>query len=132
MNETAVPKLTVHILKEGRSFCDMPGVPGEWPDNHVYISYQDRENAKEANCPGCLARRESGPHLADRLNGDNAGQVGAKCVSLPFPDGSGGLKWACSLPDGVVLDASGCDASEEETGQAAHFDRDLGRWHRVG
>lgn len=128
----AAPKLIVHILKEGKSYCGMPGVPGSWPDSHLFISFQDEENAREVNCPGCLARRDSGPHLADRLNGDGHEQVGVRSVVVPFPDGNGGLKWTCGLPDGVVLDASGLDASEEKTGQAAHFDHDLGRWHRVG
>lgn len=131
MNQTA-PKLTVHVLKEGKSYCEMPGLPGEWPDNHVYVSYQDEENAKEANCPGCVSRRNAGPHLAERLNGDNSEQIGAKHTPLPFPDGKGGLVWASVLPDGVILDASGQDAFEEKTGQSAHLDRDLGRWHRVG
>ncbi len=125
---------TVHILKEGKSYCDMPGVPGEWPDGHLYVSFQDQENAKEANCPGCLSRRDSGPHLAERLNGDNAEQIGASCFPMPFPDGKGGLVWRCSspLPDGVALDTSCLDAFEESTGQSARFDPDLGRWHKVG
>lgn len=121
---------TVHILKEGRSYCGMPGVPGSWPDHHLWISYQDQENAKEANCPGCLARRDSGPHLAERLNGDGPEALHTR---IPVPDGKGGLRWsAVALPAGVVIDASGVDAIEESTGQAAHFDIDLGRWSKVG
>ncbi len=126
------PTPTVHILKNGKSYCEMPGVPGTWPDHHLYISYQDRENAKEANCPGCVARRDAGPHLAERLNGDSPDLLGTRHVPLPSVDGSGALKWVISAPDGVALDASGQDAFEERTGQSAHFDRDLGRWHKVG
>ncbi len=91
------------------------------------------ENAKEANCPGCLARRDAGPHLAERLNDLNA-------EVYPSPDGKNKdgtmkLKWVCPLPPGVSiasLDVSGFDAIEEGTGQAAHFDPNVGRWHKVG
>jgi hypothetical protein len=128
-----VPAPIVHILKFGRSYCEMPGVPGTWPDNHLFISFQDEENAKEANCPECVARRDAGPHLAERLNGDNHEQVGVKYAIMPLPDGAGGIRWSGGkLPDGVRLDESSFDAFEEATGQSAHFDQDLGRWHKVG
>lgn len=121
---------TVHILKEGRSYCGMSGVPGSWPDDHLWISYQDQENAKEANCPGCLARRDAGPNLAEHLNDLNA-------EVYPSPDGANRdgtmkLKWVCPLPPGISLDVSGFDAIEDSTGQSAHFDPNIGRWSKIG
>jgi len=126
------PGPVVHILKEGKTYCGMPGLPKDWPDNHLYLSYQDEANASQVSCTDCIARRQAGPHLSERLNGDSPGQVAARHVPLPSPDGKGGTSWVCDLPDGVALDASGEDAYEEKTGQSAHFDRDLGRWSKVG
>lgn len=123
--QAVVPALTVHILKEGRSYCNMSGVPASWPDHHVYISYQDQENAKEANCPECVAHREAGPGLSERLNVSNA---------EPIPSVvSGSVRYCLGRPpEGVAFDSSGLDAFEEKTGQAAHFDVDLGRWSKIG
>ncbi len=123
MSEQAVvPAPVVHILKHGKSYCDMPGVPGGWPDHHLWISFEDRENAKEASCPECVSRRDAGPRLSDRLNGTNP-------FVIPCGDGS---FFAGTPPPGVVFDPSGLHAVEESTGQAAHFDPDLGRWHILG
>ena len=126
MSEKTYSAPIVHILKHGRSYCEMQGVPGEWPDNHIWISFQDQENAKEANCPECVSRRDAGPTLADRLNETNP-------EVLPLPDGKGGLRMSAGTPPaGVVFDSSGLHAMEDSTKQAAHFDRDLGRWHKLG
>lgn len=44
---------TVHILWLGRPYCGLPGVPGEWPDGHLWV---DKDSRRDANCPGCLER----------------------------------------------------------------------------
>ncbi len=125
----------VHILKEGRSYCGMPGVPKDWPDNHLWLSFQDEANAAHVNCPECIERRRSGPHLAERLN------AGLNREVLPYPDGKGGVYWSAGRPpEGVSFNyvpPAGesrfeYSAVEEKTGQAASYDMDLGGWVKVG
>lgn len=41
----------VHILRGGVSFCRMPGVPKDWPPDHVWVRYEERE---DATCVKCL------------------------------------------------------------------------------
>lgn len=43
--------MTVHILFHGRSFCNMVGMPGQWPDGHLWT---DVENAEKATCQTCI------------------------------------------------------------------------------
>ena len=52
---TPYSEITVHILFHGRSLCNMPGVPREWPDGHKWVS-TIQEEVGEANCGACLER----------------------------------------------------------------------------
>lgn len=52
---------TVHILKHGQSHCKMPGVPGEWPEGHIWISFQDPDIRAAATCPECRSVEGLGP-----------------------------------------------------------------------
>ncbi len=45
----------IHTLKHGRALCGQPGVPGEWPKGHRWVSFEDEANLHEVDCPGCLA-----------------------------------------------------------------------------
>lgn len=46
---------TVHILKHGRSYCGMFGVPGRWPPKHLWVSFEDDWEAA-ATCGACRIR----------------------------------------------------------------------------
>lgn len=45
------PGRRVHIVRGGRSLCLMQGVPGEWPDGHVWVAIDDKD---KATCPECV------------------------------------------------------------------------------
>lgn len=49
---------TVHILQHGQSHCRMPGVPGEWPEGHIWLSFEDADLRAAATCAEC--RRQQG------------------------------------------------------------------------
>lgn len=53
------PPPVVHILMHGSAHCGKPGVPGDWSDEHSWVSFQDEENASAVNCPECIEVRES-------------------------------------------------------------------------
>lgn len=42
--------LTVHIVHEGRSYCEKPGVPGSWPAGHKWVTFDE---FRLASCPEC-------------------------------------------------------------------------------
>lgn len=50
--------VTVHILKHGQSHCKMAGVPGEWPEGHRWIGFNDPDIRAATTCPEC--RQEEG------------------------------------------------------------------------
>jgi hypothetical protein len=127
---------TIHFVKDKKSLCSgtpegcfsrntVFGDPKSWPDDHLFIRVEDKENAKEVNCPICRLKGDPNPQLADRLNVSHP-------EPLPSLDSKGGLRYLNASLEGVIFDVSGLDSSEEKTGQAAHFDHDLGRWHKVG
>lgn len=51
-----VPRVTVHVLHEGRALCGKPGVPGSWEPGHkwVYRNHDEGGPRSAVNCPGCL------------------------------------------------------------------------------
>lgn len=46
--------MIVHILLEGRALCGMPGLPGEWPEGHAWLAFND-SGAVDASCAVCLS-----------------------------------------------------------------------------
>lgn len=42
----------VHFMIAGRTYCGMPGVPTEWPRDHVWVS---RGHEGEVTCAECLS-----------------------------------------------------------------------------
>lgn len=52
---------TVHILKHGVSHCKMPGVPAQWPEGHVWISFEDADVRAAATCEECRRQEGLGP-----------------------------------------------------------------------
>jgi hypothetical protein len=51
LTSTLRPADTVHILYHGKPLCDFhPGVPGNWPEGHKWVSVDD---PKEVNCMTC-------------------------------------------------------------------------------
>jgi ribosomal protein L37E len=48
---------TIHFLKYGVTACLMPGVPKDWPENHKWVSEDDKD---KVNCRACLLGMEHG------------------------------------------------------------------------
>jgi len=53
--------MTTHILKHGYSLCRMPSwfrpdIPGNWPEGHIWVSFQDSKVLEIADCDECLKR----------------------------------------------------------------------------
>lgn len=44
---------TIHILRHGFSYCDIPNVPAQWPAGHRWVSFQDTENLNRVTCRAC-------------------------------------------------------------------------------
>jgi hypothetical protein len=61
------PATVVHVLREGRAYCDISGVPGVWPKGHAWIAFNDPD-LTQANCPRCLEVRD----VAAKLDAVNA------------------------------------------------------------
>jgi len=53
MDEQTVSGVTVHILSLGGALCGLPGVPGDWPKGHVWVSYLDTIGA---TCKPCVEK----------------------------------------------------------------------------
>jgi len=53
--------VTMHILKHGISHCKMPGVPGEWPEGHRWMSFESANLRAAATCPECRRVEGLGP-----------------------------------------------------------------------
>lgn len=45
---------TVHILRAGRTLCNMPGLPKDWPKDHVWVG---DAQAEEATCARCKSNK---------------------------------------------------------------------------
>lgn len=41
----------IHLLKYGVTACLLPGVPKDWPDNHKWVSEEDKE---KVTCRACI------------------------------------------------------------------------------
>ncbi len=44
---------TIHILRHGFSYCDIPNVPAQWPAGHRWVSFDDTEHLNEVTCRAC-------------------------------------------------------------------------------
>lgn len=44
--------MTIHILKYGESYCDMPAPPSSWPPEDLWVSFED-DWPREATCAAC-------------------------------------------------------------------------------
>lgn len=44
----------VHVMRRGRSFCSMPGVPADWPKGHTWVRSDDRDLETLVTCERCL------------------------------------------------------------------------------
>ena len=41
----------IHLLYHGRTLCEMPGTPAEWPEGNSWVSIDQR---KLCSCKGCF------------------------------------------------------------------------------
>lgn len=51
---------TVHILRHGVTLCNKPGLPGDWKDGSVWVSFADPEAHLDVTCPICKERHALG------------------------------------------------------------------------
>lgn len=70
----------VHILREGRAYCSISGVPGVWPKGHAWIGFDDADVAN-ANCPACLKVRDAAAKL-DAVNARTPAELDAMLQSM--------------------------------------------------
>ena len=49
--------MTIHVLKEGRALCGIPGQPKDWPPTHYWARLPDDRD--RVNCPGCCRALEA-------------------------------------------------------------------------
>jgi ribosomal protein L37E len=59
----------IHLLKFGVTACLLPGVPKDWPDNHKWVSDDQKELV---NCPACLQGMQFGDPTFEILEGGKA------------------------------------------------------------
>jgi hypothetical protein len=52
---------TVHVLKHGQSHCKMQGTPGEWPDGHMWMSFESPDLRAAVTCEKCRQTEGFGP-----------------------------------------------------------------------
>ncbi len=53
-NQDPRPLTVVHILRYGQSMCRFSDtMPGSWPEGHIWVSFEDDEKLREADCSAC-------------------------------------------------------------------------------
>jgi hypothetical protein len=111
--------VVIHILKHGRSYCDMPGVPGSWPPKHQWISFEDAWQ-KEATCQACRVLAARNPESLEPLtladiwqretgrqsmnNPQEAMRSWTDFAKEPPPIGAlVAIRWHHNTPDGISV-----------------------------